>query len=306
MITTIELGSFQLMCAEVFSPICLLWPPLNSTLPLIEQQCKLSTITIGSLVQVQNFGSVLMALISALLVLFVIARTHKKRAAVGRREMNILFCFYLALMIVRGLVDGQFFASATGAAELWSLNWILVYLYVGLVMAVFWILLLNSFVGYQFVEDGKLVSFWGMLLSALGATAFGFILSADIKSGTSALGLQSLHGATTSYQSTLLYWMFLGLPVVAVGVFVLLETMLVCRNLGNQRPLLTLYLALMCFCASVGLQFVLNQIICTNTTAIVNGSVFATITDLAAIVLVFKFWDSITEDDWDNIDDIFV
>lgn len=54
------------------------------------------------------------------------------------------------------------------------------------------------------------------------------------------------------------------------------------------------------------MTLVLNQTICTGTNQSVDGSLFATVFNLAAVIFVYRFWDSITEDDWDNVDDIFV
>lgn len=70
--------------------------------------------------------------------------------------------------------------------------------------------------------------------------------------------------------------------------------------------IVNLYAALVFFGASQALMYAVNGMICDATQRYVDGTALATLCNLIAMIFVYRFWDSITEDEWDNVDDVFV
>ena len=52
------------------------------------------------------------------------------------------------------------------------------------------------------------------------------------------------------------------------------------------------------FAISQIFQYVVSRYICTGTSGAINGGMFSTLFTLLAVILVWVFWASITEDDW--------
>jgi hypothetical protein len=66
-----------------------------------------------------------------------------------------------------------------------------------------------------------------------------------------------------------------------------------------------LLFAALCFAGSQVCMFAINTLICNGTQRALDGTMFATLFNLAGMIFIYRFWDSITEDEWDNVDDIF-
>ncbi|KAI3637062.1 hypothetical protein MIR68_004768 [Amoeboaphelidium protococcarum] len=318
MLNGVQFGNFLQLCNEALLPACSLFF-YNSTEALLGQQqqtdnttqatlsdqpntlisarslqCELKTFQINSN-SYRNLGDVAISAISALLVLVMVYRAFTKYAAVGRKEMNLLFGWYFVTMCLQVITTGGFLLTE-------SINQIISGIQIGFIVGTFWILMLNGAVGYQLVEDGSPLSFFSILLSGAAITAGVSIIALDAASSVRLLG-GSLSSGTDSIA---LFVVYLLLPIVFTLIYVILQTVLVAKNLGEQKPLINLYVALLFIILSQVMMFVLNVTICQGTSGNVDGTMFATLCNLAAIIFVYRFWDSITEDDWDNVDDIFV
>jgi hypothetical protein len=174
--------------------------------------------------------------------------------------------------------------------------------------------MLNGIVGYQLLDDGTPVSLGLMLVSA----AMLFI-------GTGYIALDTGFSWTGYWDSTLtgnnrayaLYTLYQLAPLVFLFVFFCLEAFLVLRILGERKPLskwsttpianvrflLTIskvYLlgAVLLFAIGQIFQYVVSVHICEGTDGKINGGLFESLFTLLAVVMIWVFWSSITEDDW--------
>ncbi len=95
-----------------------------------------------------------------------------------------------------------------------------------------------------------------------------------------------------------LYVLYLLLPLLAIVLYFVLETVLVLRILGETRPMLYLLAAAVAFAAGQVFDFVVSPYICNGTAGKIDGAMFETLFTLVSVVLVWLFWSSITEDDW--------
>jgi hypothetical protein len=177
--------------------------------------------------QLANLGSVLLSAIAIVVALALATRTHIKRAAVGRREMQ-LFLLGFALISLCEIFSVGGFPLNDEARRIFSA------IHVAAVTATSWVLLMNAVVGFQLVEDGTVRSVGGIMIS-----------SAVLFVGTGYIALDTGFSWTNYFKSSLdgdnlsywLYTLFLLLPLVCIVLFYLLELFLVLRVLAEIRPL---------------------------------------------------------------------
>lgn len=168
-------------------------------------------------------------------------------------------------------------------------------IHIAAITATSWILMLNGAVGYQLLDDGTAVSVGLLLISSL-----------IIFIGTGYIALDTGFSWTGYWDSTLnqtnqayaLYTLYQLIPLLFIVIFFLLEAFLVLRVLGERKPMLYLLGAALLFAIGQIFQYVISVHICTGSDGRINGGLFETLFTLLAVVMVWVFWSSITEDDW--------
>jgi len=176
-------------------------------------------------------------------------------------------------------------------------------------------LMLNGAVGYQLIEDGNLLS----LILTIGSAAALFL-------GTAYIALDTGFGWTSYWQgsqvspdrSYSLYTLYLLCLIVFLFIYFVLETFLVLKILRETRPMskfaqyhdvvqlthvFTVYLttATLLFIIAQIFDFVISRYICNGTHGKIDGSLFEAFFTLLAVVMIWIFWSSITEDDWPQL-----
>lgn len=155
--------------------------------------------------------------------------------------------------------------------------------------------MLNAIVGYQFFDDGTVVSLGPMFISALVL----FI-------GTGYIALDTGYSWTGHFDPSLsgnnrnigLYVLYQLAPIVFLFIFFVLETALVVRVLGERKPMLYLAAAAILFAIGQVFNYVVSIHICNGTAGKIDGALFETLFTLLSVVAIWIFWSSITEDDW--------
>lgn len=204
-------------------------------------------------------------------------------------------------------------------------------IHIAAIVATLWILMMNGAVGYQLIDDGTALS----LALIFGSAAALFVGTGYIAldTGFSWTGYwnDTLVAPNRSYS---LYTLYQLVPLVFLVVFFILEAVLVLRVLGELRPMcklpaqserdhwpllmkLTVYLLGAAIAFALGQIFqyvspstvkldnwladnnkVISRYICNGTNGAINGGLFETLFTLASVILIWLFWDSITEDDF--------
>jgi hypothetical protein len=164
-----------------------------------------------------------------------------------------------------------------------------------MIIATTWILMLNALVGYQVVDDGTPLSLG--LMAGSAAILFGGTLYITLATGfrwntiwESSYNLPNRHIA--------LYVLYQLVPLIFLVAFYVLEAVLVLRILGEKRPMIYLTAALVLFAIGQIFNYVISSYICRGTSGAIDGALFQTLFTLLAVVMVWIFWSSITEDDW--------
>ncbi|KAF2878423.1 chitin synthase III catalytic subunit [Massariosphaeria phaeospora] len=250
--------------------------------------CDLVGIPLSNGRQIANLGSILVCGFAILITAFLLWRSERKKAAVGRREMQLFLLGYIIVEICEIFSIGGFPLDSAVRRGFSAAH-------IAAIVATLWILMLNGIVGYQVLDDGTAVSLGLMVLS--GALIF---------VGTGYIALDTGFSWTGYWDSTLmgdnrayaLYTIYQLVPLVFLTVYFLLETHLVLRVLGETKPMIYLIGAVLLFAIAQIFQYVISVHICSGTSGKINGGIFETLFTLFAVTMLWVFWSSITEDDW--------
>ncbi|KAE9974995.1 hypothetical protein BLS_002832 [Venturia inaequalis] len=250
--------------------------------------CQLTGISLGDGRYLANLGSILLCALAIAVAILLILRSNVKKAAVGRREMQLFLLGYIIIDICEIFTIGGFPLDAAVRRGFSAAH-------IAAVVVTSWILLLNALVGFQFMEDGTAVSLGLMIAS--GAALF---------IGTGYIALDTGFSWTGYFDSTLeepnqayaLYTLYQIVPLLFLVAFFLLEAFLVLRILGERRPMLYLLGSAILFAIGQIFNYTISQYICNGTNGKINGGLFETLFTLLAVIMVWIFWSSITEDDW--------
>ncbi|CAG8535460.1 7885_t:CDS:2 [Paraglomus occultum] len=279
----IKFGHFDVLCYRAVLPICNLFNKTNAT------QYRLEGFSVGD-TQITNLGDALVAFFALVFTIYIILRTHIKYAAVGRLEMIVLFAVYILLLITQIVTT-----SGLLLKDVVVLKWFTA-IQLGLISTLAWLLLMNAIVGFQTIEDGTVFSVGGILMGAmLIFVAVGYIAIDTAFNLTGAFATSS-----SELKNIPLFVLYLIWPLFAVVTYVVLETALVLTMLGERKPLLLLYASFLCFAIGQVFMFVISKYIMDGTSGKIDGSMFATLFVFLSIFLVFYYWSSITEDDYED------
>ncbi|EMC96702.1 hypothetical protein BAUCODRAFT_34089 [Baudoinia panamericana UAMH 10762] len=290
-----QYGQFYHFCQNAGSqfatiPVCNLFyeaPARGGAAPYYGG-CSLQGISLNGGRHLANLGSILIAFFAILTSLYLLFRSERKKAAVGRREMQFFLIGYIIIEICEIFTVGGFPLNGAVRRAFSAVH-------IAAVVATTWILMMNGAVGYQVIDDGTITS----IALVFGSAATLFI-------GTGYIALDTGFSWTHYFDSTLaqpnqsysLYTLYQLVPLVFLVIFFILEAVLVLRVLGEVRPMMWLTSAAVLFAVGQVFQYVISPYICRGTRSAINGGLFETLFTLLAVVAVWFFWSSITEDDW--------
>ncbi|EIE80593.1 hypothetical protein RO3G_05298 [Rhizopus delemar RA 99-880] len=161
-------------------------------------------------------------------------------------------------------------------------------IHIGLTCSTFWCLLLNGFVGFQFAEDGTPLSLWSIRISSfVWFLVTGFLAIGTFK-GVAGLSYTN-QAALWIFYIVLNYFMFL--------VYIVSQIILVVNTLDDRWPLGDILFAAAFFAVGQVLMYVFSVVICDNTKHYVDGMFFGAICNLLTVMMIYKYWDSITKED---------
>ena len=231
-----------------------------------------------------NLGSILVCGIAILVTIFLILRSERKAAAVGRREMQLFLIGYIIISICEIFTVGGFPLSVNVRQGFTAVH-------LAAIVATLWILLMNALVGFQLLDDGTPLS-TGLLL---GSAAALFI-------GTGFIALDTAFSWTGHFKTSLnppnrnvgLYVLYQLCPLIFLFLYFILESVLVLRVLGERKPMLYLLAAALLFAIGQIFNYVISVHICDPTNGKIDGAFFETLFTLLSVVAVWVFWSSIT------------
>lgn len=143
--------------------------------------------------------------------------------------------------------------------------------------------MLNGLVGFQIAEDGSALSLWTMRISSFVIFIISLIVAGETykkKMGEGGL------------------WFFeFAFPIIMVIIYVVSQVILVVRTLDELWPINDIVMGCLAFVAGLILMYGFNNPICENVKHYIDGTFFGTLCSLFAVMMVYKYWDSITKED---------
>lgn len=227
--------------------------------------------------------------IAILTTFFLLWRSERKAAAVGRREIQIFLLGFLIISLcdifsVGGFPINDDVRRGFSAAHIAAIT------------ATFWILFLNGLVGYQFLDDGTFMSLALVLISAAAFFVGTGYIALDTAFDWTGTFNESYGG--DRHRNIALYVLYQLFPLICVFLFFVLESILVLRVLQERRPMLWLVGAAILFAIGQIFQYVISVHICRPTGGAINGNFFQALFNMLSVIMIWVFWSSITEDDW--------
>lgn len=251
--------------------------------------CELRGIPLSDDRILGNLGSILLCAAAIGVSIYLVLRSERKKAAVGRREMQLFLVGYIVISICEIFTVGEFPLND-------SVRLAFTGIHIGFIIATTWILMLNAVVGYQIIDDGTPLSLGLMVVSALVLLIGTGYVALD--TGFRWTGYWDPQSYNPPNRNIALYVLYQLAPLIFLVAFYVLEAILVLRILGEYRPMLYLTGAAVLFALGQIFNYVISPYICNGTAGKIDGALFETLFTLLSVVLVWVFWSSITEDDW--------
>ncbi|KUJ22032.1 chitin synthase export chaperone [Mollisia scopiformis] len=276
-------GDFSQICEQAPVPLCSVVGAISHIAGShgIEADCYARNIELANTIIFQGAAS-FMHIVALIMTVIMILHVRSKFTAVGRKEITFFFYIYMMLTFISLVLDSgvvppgssayPYFAAAQG----------------GLVSSLCVCLMINGFVGFQLYEDGTAISVWLLRGVSLGAFIItGFISLATFKSWA---GL----GPTKTMVMFVFLYLVSGLELL---VYFIMQILLVVQTLQERWPLGDLAFGAFFFIIGQVILYVFSNTICNAVQHYLDGLFFATICNLLAVMMVYKYWDSITRED---------
>ncbi|KAJ1555210.1 Chitin synthase, class 7 [Cladochytrium tenue] len=127
---------------------------------------------------------------------------------------------------------------------------------------------------------------------------FEFLLVSNFVPTASVVYPQALITSPFSADSPIgLYIVYLVFPALMIIVYVVMQVIMVVYTLDSRWSLGDLFAGAIFFIIGIVFQFAVSVDICQLTTHYADGLFFCTFCTLLAVMMVYKFWDSITKED---------
>ncbi|CAJ0847538.1 3040_t:CDS:10 [Entrophospora sp. SA101] len=160
--------------------------------------------------------------------------------------------------------------------------------HIGLITTTFWCLLFNGFIGFQFIEDGTPLSLWTLRLSSL--FVFGAVTFLSVATFLSKAGLNPLR----PFILWIILYVFNGAALV---IYIVLQIVLVFKTLEDRWPLGDILFGMSFYAIGQVTLYLFSVRVCDFAKHYLDGLFFGTASTLLAVMMVYKYWDSVTKED---------
>jgi len=276
-------GDYDTVCKKAPIPLCSLVGPSSSLMGSagIPPTCYARSIDVANTIIFEGAAS-FAHIVALIMTTIMIVHVRSKFTAVGRKEITTFFYIYMLLTMDSLILDAGVVPPGSGAYPWFTA------VQNGLASALCTCLLINGFVGFQLYEDGTRLSLWLLRLASLAM----FVVSGLV----SLLTFKSWAGLspTNTVGMFIILYIVNGLFLL---VYVVMQVILVVGTLQDMWPLGDIAFGVFFFVAGQVLLYVFSDAICEGTQHYLDGLFFTTVTNLLAVMMVYKYWDSITKED---------
>ncbi|KAI1314995.1 Chitin synthase, class 7 [Mortierella claussenii] len=270
-------GDFNYVCSRVSLSLC----PLVGSPDGIEPLCYSRNVRLADTLIFQP-STIIIHIIALVMTAIMIYHIRSKYTAVGRKEIVMFFYLYMLVTIMDLLLISGIIPTASNLYPYFT------GVHLGLISATFWCLLLNGFVGFQFAEDGTPLSLWSIRISSFVVFAAVTFLSIATFQGL---------GPFSKLHPVALWVVFFIFNGAALLIYVILQIVLVVNTLDDRWPLGDIVFGIAFFATGQVILYVFSLDICNFAKHYIDGLFFGTIATLLSVMMVYKYWDSITKED---------
>ncbi|KAI0248104.1 chitin synthase III catalytic subunit [Lactifluus subvellereus] len=273
----VQFGSFDSICQTAALVIC----PLVGSDQGIEPSCYSRNVDIAGTLIFQP-STCFVHIVAILMTGIMIYHIRSKYTAVGRREIVMFFYLYAIIELLAFLLDSNIIPTANTSYPWFAAA------YTGLIAAAYCCLLINGFVGFQFAEDGTPLSLWLLRLSCLAVSGISFFIAIATFKGFAGFQNSKPLGLWIVY----ILW-----PLACTVIYVISQLILVFRTLEDRWPIGDIIFGTAFFTIAQVLLFAFSATICDAIKHYIDGLFFFTLCMLLSVMMVYKYWDSITRED---------
>lgn len=269
-------GSFDTFCQQVSLTVC----PLVGN--AVQPSCYSRNVELvrGSLLF--SPATIVIHFIALVMTGIMIYHVKSKYTAVGRKEITMFFYMYIVVTILEMLLVSGWVPVSSSVYPWFTAA------HVGMITTTCWCLLLNGFVGFQWAEDGTAMSLWFFRISSL--VVFAIVFAVAISTFENALGMSS----ASPIGLFVIYFILNGIMLL---VYVVLQIVLVINTLDDRWPLGDILFGFTFFVLGQIFMLALSVDVCEAAKHYIDGLFFGTICSLLGVMMVYKYWDSITKED---------
>ncbi|KAK4052421.1 Chitin synthase, class 7 [Microbotryomycetes sp. JL201] len=279
--TSLQFGSYDWICSQAALVVCPLVGSSNSGGFGVAPVCYARNVELGSTLIFQP-ATAFLHICALIMVTIMILHIRSKYTAVGRKEIVLFFYLYFVLELVSIFLDSAIIPTNSSVYPWFAA------VHLGLICATCWCLLVNGFVGFQFAEDGTPMSLWSLRISSLViGLVTGFFAIATFKN---VAGFKST-------KPTALWIVEFIFTLACIVIYIILQLILVIRTLDDRWPIGDILFGTAFFVIGQVILYGFSVTICDAVHHYIDGIFFATLCTLFAVMMVYKYWDSITKED---------
>ncbi|THU92600.1 hypothetical protein K435DRAFT_726093, partial [Dendrothele bispora CBS 962.96] len=273
---TIKFGSFNEICETAALVIC----PLIGD-EGVEPTCYSRNVDLGGRLLFQP-STIVVHVVAIIMTIIMILHIRTKYTAVGRKEILTFFYLYAVIQLLAIFLDGGIIPTSSPVYPWFAA------IYTGLVAAAYCCILVNAFVGFQFAEDGTPLSLWGLRISCLVVFGVAFFV---------AIATFKQFASFSNSKPTGLFVVYLIWPLLCAAVYVFSQLILIFRTLEDRWPLGDIVFGTAFWVIAMVLLFAFSATICDAIQHYIDGLFFSELCVLLSVMMVYKYWDSITRED---------
>jgi len=270
-------GSFDAICQTAALIPCAMLGGENG----IEPTCYARNVEINDTILFQP-ATLLVHIAALIMTAIMVMHIRSKYTAVGRKEMVFFFYLYALLELLGIFLDTAIIPFSSNVYPWFAA------VHTGVMCAVCWSLMLNGFVGFQFAEDGTPLSLWTLRLTSLVVfLVTGFISVATFKN---IAGLSN----TKPIALWIVYYIF---NAACIMLYIISQLILVIRTLDDRWPIGDIIFGVAFFAIGQVLIYGFSVKICDAIKHYLDGLFFGSLCSLLAVMMVYKYYDTITKED---------
>lgn len=246
-----------------------------------QPHCYARTITLANTIIFEGAAATV-HIVALIMTTIMLLHVRSKFTAVGRKEITSFFYLYMLLTVFSLVLDAGVVSPGSGALPYF------VAIQIGLAGATCLSLLINGFVGFQIYEDGTSLSVWMLRLCSLAWFLISFVVA--------LLTFKGWAGPNPGNAIGLFVIMYIFNALFLV-VYAIMQLVLVLSTLQDRWPLGDIFFGVFFFVAGQVIMYAVGETICEQGQHYVDGLFFASVCNLLAVMMVYKYWDSITKED---------